>query len=111
MTCEPGAGVPENAFTFLQDHIQVDVGHNKAKGRFDDLCPLPHWTLHDLRRTFATIHARIGTPPHVTEALLNHKTGTRSPIQRIYDRHTYLPEMRTAMSNYDRYLPHLFSTA
>jgi hypothetical protein len=23
-------GVPENAFTFLQDHVRVDVGHNKA---------------------------------------------------------------------------------
>lgn len=80
------------------------VGYNKAKGRLDEVCPLPHWTLHDLRRTFSTIHARIGTPPHVTEALLNHKTGTRSPIQRIYDRHTYLPEMRVAMTNYDQYL-------
>ena len=97
-------------------------GHNKSKGKLQEACnatwaqrehdketEMQHWTLHDLRRTFATIHARIGTPPHVTEALLNHKTGTRSPIQRIYDRHTYLPEMRAAMSNYDRYLTDLFS--
>lgn len=84
------------------------VGYNKAKGRLDEVCPLPHWTLHDLRRTFSTMHARIGTPPHVTEALLNHKMGTRSPIQRIYDRHTYLPEMRAAMANYDQNLATLF---
>ena len=83
------------------------VGHNKAKGRFDETCSLPHWTLHDVRRTFSTIHARIGTPPHVTEALLNHKTGTRSSIQRIYDRHTYLPEMKLALENYERYLAKL----
>lgn len=80
------------------------VGYNKAKGRFDEVCPLPHWTLHDLRRTFSTIHARIGTPPHVTETLLNHKTGTRSPIQRIYDRHTYIPEMKLAIECYERHL-------
>lgn len=92
-------------------------GHNKAKAQFekscnailaqqcgDDAAVLDHWTLHDLRRTFATIHARIGTPPHVTEALLNHKTGTRSPIQRVYDRHTYLPEMREAIHRYEDYL-------
>lgn len=92
-------------------------GHNKSKSHFekrcneawaklanDDEAVMAHWTLHDLRRTFSTIHARIGTPPHVTEALLNHKTGTRSPIQRIYDRHTYIPEMRTAMGNYDKHL-------
>lgn len=86
------------------DGTAAYVGHNKAKGRLDQMCLLPHWTLHDLRRTFSTIHARIGTPPHVTEALLNHKTGTRSPIQRIYDRHTYLPEMRGAIANYERHL-------
>lgn len=91
------------------------VGHNKAKGRFAAACntawragghdtEMAHWTLHDLRRTFSTMHARVGTPPHVTEALLNHKTGTRSPIQRIYDRHTYLPEMRSAIANYERHL-------
>lgn len=34
--------------------------------------------------------------------------GTRSPIQRIYDRHTCLPEMRAAMTNYDQYLAALF---
>ena len=99
------------------DGTAAYVGHNKAKGRFEKACnsalalelsdenaKLKHWTLHDLRRTFATIHARIGTPPHVTEALLNHKLGTRSPIQRIYDRHTYIPEMRAAIKNYEDYL-------
>lgn len=96
-------------------------GHNKAKARFEEACnealatetgdseaELKHWTLHDLRRTFSTIQARIGTPPHVTEALLNHKTGTRSPLQRIYDRHTYLPEMRTAIAMYESSLTKLF---
>jgi integrase len=87
-----------------RDGTAAYVGYINAKGRFDKICPLPHWTLHDLRRTFSTIHARIGTAPHVTEALLNHKTGTRSPIQRIYDRHTYLPEMRAALERYDDYL-------
>lgn len=97
------------------------VGHNKAKGRFADACntawreaghgaEMTHWTLHDLRRTFSTMHARVGTPPHVTEALLNHKTGTRSPIQRIYDRHTYLPEMRAALVSYESHIVSLLAT-
>ena len=97
------------------DGTAAYVGHNKAKGRFADCCntvwkkhpddtPIDHWTLHDLRRTFSTMHARIGTPPHVTEAMLNHKTGTRSPIQRIYDRHTYIPEMKVATAKYEAHL-------
>ena len=77
---------------------------NRHKEAFDTKCPLPHWTLHDLRRTFSTIHASIGTPPHVTECLLNHRTGTRTPIQRVYDRHTYIPEMREAMQHYSAHL-------
>ena len=98
------------------------VGHNKAQGRFVDACnvawregghgsEMAHWTLHDLRRTFSTVHARVGTPPHVTEALLNHKTGTRSPIQRIYDRHTYLPEMRNALRAYETHLGSIFASS
>ena len=84
--------------------------HSQGKTELDKLLPnMPRWTLHDLRRTFSTMHARIGTPPHVTEALLNHKTGTRSPIQRIYDRHTYIPEMKVAIGNYDQTLETIFS--
>lgn len=37
-------------------------GWSKAKARLDRHVPLPHWTLHDLRRSYVTIHARIGTP-------------------------------------------------
>jgi len=79
------------------------------KRHFDREMPLPHWTLHDLRRTFATLNAELGTAPHVTEALLNHKTGVRSPIQRIYDRYTYLPEMREAIRRYDAHLGMLYA--
>jgi integrase len=77
------------------------------KRHFDAIVRLPHWTLHDLRRTYSTMNAQLGTPPHVTEALLNHKTGSRSPIQRIYDRHTYLPEMRAAVARYEAHLAQL----
>jgi Iron-containing redox enzyme len=28
------AGVPANAFTFLEDHVRVDIGHNKAMERY-----------------------------------------------------------------------------
>ena len=33
------------------------------------------YTLHDLRRTFSSIMAKLGTPIHVTEKLLNHASG------------------------------------
>jgi integrase len=77
---------------------------SKSKTALDALSGVSGYVLHDLRRTFSTNHARIGTSPHVTEAILNHKTGVRSPLQRIYDRHTYLPEMRQALANHDAFL-------
>jgi integrase len=33
------------------------------------------FTLHDLRRTFATISAEIGIPPYLLKKILNHKSG------------------------------------
>ena len=65
------------------------------------------YTLHDLRRTFATIHAKIGTPIHVTEKLLNHVTGTVSGVAAVYNRHTYLEEMKAAVTEYDKYIAKL----
>ena len=82
-------------------------GFSKAKTRFDRLHPFPHWTIHDLRRTFATIHARIGTPIHVVEAMLNHTSGTVSGVAAIYIRHNFLAEMRKAALAYELHLARL----
>jgi integrase len=79
-------------------------GWSKAKARIDRHVDIPHWTIHDLRRTFSTINAQLGTPIHVTEKILNHVSGTRSSIQQVYDQHTYLPEMRTALETYEAHL-------
>jgi integrase len=81
----------------------------KSKRAFDKRCRIDPWTLHDLRRTFSTINAQISTPPHVTEAILNHLSGVSSEIQRIYDRHNYMPEMRTAIERYEAHLKEIFS--
>lgn len=62
------------------------------------------WTLHDLRRTFATNLAMLGTPIHVTEKLLNHVSGTLSGVAAIYNRHTYAAEMRAAIDTWEAYV-------
>jgi len=72
-------------------------GWSFAKPRFDRECRLPHWTLHDLRRTCATNLAALGVPVHVTEKLLNHVSGTTGGIVSVYQRHAYLDEMRAAI--------------
>ncbi|MGD9921940.1 MAG: tyrosine-type recombinase/integrase [Pseudorhodoplanes sp.] len=84
-------------------------GWGKEKVALDTRSGVHDWVLHDIRRTFSTIHARIGTPPHVTEALLNHKTGTLTPLAKIYNQHKWQPEMRCAMQSYWAHLSRLLS--
>lgn len=83
---------------------QTFNGFSKAKARFDRLHPMPHWVLHDLRRTFATKHAELGTPIHVVEKMLNHTSGSITGVAAIYNRHLYLKEMRAAALTYERHI-------
>jgi integrase len=55
------------------------------------------WRLHDLRRTLATGLQRLGIKLEVTEAVLNHISGTRSGLVGVYQRHDYLQEKRHAL--------------
>jgi integrase len=59
---------------------------------------LPHWTPHDLRRSFATHASKLGIQPHVIEAILNHVSGFRAGVAGIYNRNPYDAEKRTALA-------------
>jgi integrase len=59
--------------------------------------PLPAWVIHDLRRTFATGLQRLGVRLEVTEAILNHVSGSRGGIAGIYQRHDWATEKRAAL--------------
>lgn len=98
--------------TFVFGSPEIDApfnGWNRAQLKLLDDTSLAHFTLHDLRRTFATIHAKIGTPIHVTEKLLNHASGTVSGVAAVYNRHSYQEEMRVATIRYGEYIDSLLS--
>lgn len=59
--------------------------------------PMQHWTLHDLRRTVATGLQRLGVRLEVTEAVLNHVSGSRAGIVGVYQRHNYFDEKKAAL--------------
>jgi integrase len=84
-------------------------GWSKAKRRADKHTGITDWTVHDLRRTFATLNARIGTPIHVTEACLDHSSGTISGVAAIYIRHDFMKEMREAILRYEDFIHTLVS--
>ncbi len=93
----PARGVEDRPFN----------GWGKTKERFDQPLAVNAYTLHDLRRTFSSNLARLGTPIHVTEKLLNHVSGTVSGVAAIYNRYSYLDEMRAALALHDEHLAKL----
>jgi integrase len=72
---------------------------------FIKACKVKHFTRHDLRRTYSTGMARMAVPQHVTELLLDHRSGTAmSAIAAIYNRYTYEAEMRAAVTRWEECL-------
>lgn len=59
--------------------------------------PLPHWRVHDLRRTTATGLQRLGVTLQVIEAVLGHTSGSRSGIVSTYQRHSFHAEKAAAL--------------
>jgi integrase len=66
--------------------------------------PLPHFTPHDLRRSFATHAGGLDIQPHIIEVILNHVSGFRAGVAGIYNRHTYDAEKRTALGRWAEHL-------
>lgn len=56
---------------------------------------LEGWVNHDLRRTVRTNLSELRIPDHVAEICLGHG---RRGLQRVYDQHTYLSEIREALT-------------
>jgi integrase len=79
-------------------------GFSRAKARLDQLSGVTGWRLHDLRRTAASTMARIGHPPHVVAAVLNHAPASTHGITAVYVRHRYGDEKRAALDAWAREL-------
>jgi integrase len=67
------------------------------------------WTLHDLRRAFATNLAALKVRQEVTEKILNHISGSVSGVAAIYNRHSYFSEMREALQLWEERLQSLLA--
>jgi integrase len=65
-------------------------------------------TVHDIRRTVATGLQKLGIQLEVTEAVLNHVSGSRGGIVGVYQRHDWAVEKRAAL---DRWARHVLALA
>jgi integrase len=105
----------EFLFPTRWDNDRPFSGWSKYKSEMND--GVAGWTLHDLRRTFATRLAGMKVPPHVVERLLNHKMGgisnktdgIVSAVAEVYNLATYLPEMQEAIARWEAYVSALLA--
>ncbi len=95
---------PKKGLVFTTNGVTPVSGYSRAKARLDKLVtkrnkdePLTPWRLHDLRRTLATGLQRLGVRFEVTEAVLNHVSGSKSGVAGVYQRHDWKQEKRDAL--------------
>jgi integrase len=73
------------------------TGVRAAEASGKSPAPFVPWSVHDLRRTVATGLQRLGVRLEVTEAILNHISGSRGGIAGVYQRHDWASEKRAAL--------------
>jgi hypothetical protein len=61
---------------------------------------MPHWQLHDLRRTCASGMARLQVNLPVIEKVLNHVSGSFGGIVSVYQHHNFANEKRKALEQW-----------
>lgn len=83
--------------------------YQRHKARLDKASGVSDWTLHDLRRTFASGLAGLGVALPVTEKLLNHVSGSFAGIVGVYQRYDYAKEMREAVAKWERHIQTLIA--
>jgi len=89
-----GGPAPPSSFGKMKQRLDAAIATACSEHGRDPPSP---WTLHDLRRTVATGLQRLGVRLDVTEAVLNHVSGSRAGIVGIYQRHQWTAEKRAAL--------------
>jgi integrase len=89
---------------FSKWKLQLDTAMKASENE------IPHWSFHDLRRTLTTGMAeRLGTPPHIADKVLNHKSGSIQGVALTYNRAAYLAERKEALDAWAAYIGRLLN--
>jgi integrase len=120
---------PRRGLVFSTTGKTAVSGYSKAKGRLDaavlelarseaekaeddpEHVELPPWRVHDLRRTFATGMQRLGVRFEVTEAVLNHVSGSKAGVAGVYQRHDWKQEKKDALNAWAAHIERVVSGA
>jgi integrase len=115
-----GLNWPRSGLVFSTNGKTAISGFSKAKRRLDEAVKAlagggeshaQPWRVHDLRRTVATGLQRLGVRFEVTEAVLNHVSGSRSGVAGVYQRHDWKAEKRAALDAWGAHVESLGTIA
>jgi integrase len=90
------------------DYVFGKIHFHRLKPKLDAYMDgMPHFVVHDIRRSVASGMARIGVAVPVIEKILAHKSGTFRGIVGVYQRHSFLPEMAVALQKWGDHVEQL----
>jgi integrase len=106
---------PDRAMVFGRRLDSGYSGWSRSKAELDEAIAvrrrarlasgMPPWTLHDLRRTLATMLGELRiAQPHIVEAIINHVSGAKGGVAGVYNRAVYLDERRQALDAWGRWV-------
>jgi integrase len=85
-----GGKTPFSGFSKSKDALDKKIAELRKADRRK---PMPHWVLHDLRRTARSIMSR-HTTPDIAERVIGHVI---PGVRGVYDLHEYADEKRAAL--------------
>lgn len=115
------SGRPNTIFLtkFARKHLVRDRGYllstsdqepvktfASVQARLNKLFDGPHWTIHDLRRTFYTGMRRLGYTSEVAKRLCNHSIST-DPLDAVYNLYDQGPECKAAIKAWSKHVSKL----
>jgi integrase len=82
----------------LRGFSRIKLALDTAIADLNGGTPIAPWTLHDVRRSFASGAAALGIGLEVIEKILNHQGGSFGGVRGIYQRHSFFDEMARALA-------------
>ena len=98
-SADVSAGNPAPRYVFGPRGLKLRQRHIDA---LLELLPadMPHWTLHDIRRSVASGLQKLRVPLPVTEKILNHVSGSFAGVAGIYHRDDMIDQTREALNTW-----------
>jgi integrase len=97
----PAVAILQGVRRFSDRIVFPSIGWGHAKAALDDKLELPHWTIHDIRRSCRTHwidgEHGLGLDVHLCELMLGH---TLPGVIGVYDRAARLVERRKALESW-----------